>query len=126
MPIVRVDVPVECPRAALVELRRRVEQAIARTWAKDHIYVAVRTMVTAPGDRTAIVTVDLRPGRGEEERRARLLYRELLEALRTSIGTDPERFVLLVREFPERCFVVDGGKRLPPLKELTPELKERV
>jgi hypothetical protein len=125
MPIVRVDVPDECPRSALVQLRRRVEEAIARTWAKDHIYVAIRTMVTAPGDHTAIATVDLRPGRGEEERRAQMLYRELLEALRSSIQTDPDRFVLLVREFPERCFVVDGGRRLPPLKELTPELKER-
>ena len=83
MPIVRVDVPDECPRAALVQLRRRIEEAIARTWAKDHIYVAIRTMVTAPGDHTAIATVDLRPGRGEEERRAQMLYRELVEALRS-------------------------------------------
>jgi len=125
MPIVRVDVPDQCPREVLVELRRRIEQAIARTWAKDHIYVAIHPMVTAPGDRTAIVTVDLRPGRGEEERRSNMLYRELLEVLRSSIHTDADRFVLLIREFQERCFVVDGGKRLPPLKELTPKLKER-
>jgi len=125
MPIVRVDVPDDCPRAALVELRRRVEDAIACTWAKDHIYVAIRTMVTMPGDRSAIVTVDLRPGRGEEERRAKLLYRELLQALRSSIHTDADRFVLLVREFPERCFVVDGGKHLPKLEDLTPDLTER-
>jgi hypothetical protein len=29
---------------------------------------------------------------------------------------------LLVREFPERAFVVDGGKRLPPLERITPHL----
>jgi phenylpyruvate tautomerase PptA (4-oxalocrotonate tautomerase family) len=124
MPIVRVDVPDEHPRAVLIALKRSIEEAVARTWARDHIYVAIHPMVTAPGDRSAIVTVDLRPGRGEEERRAQALYRELLAALRSSLHTDPDRFVLLIREFQERCFVVDGGKRLPPLKDLTPPLDE--
>lgn len=124
MPIVRVDVPDGYPRNVLLALKRGVEDAIARTWAKDHIYVAIHPMVTAPGDRSAIVTVDLRPGRGEEERRAKMLYRELLAVLRSSIHTEPDRFVLLIREFQERCFVVDGGKRLPPLKDLTPSLEE--
>jgi hypothetical protein len=124
MPIVRVDVPDGYPRNVLLALKRSVEDAVARTWAKDHIYVAIHPMIAAPGDRTAIVTVDLRPGRGEEERRASALYRELLAALRSSIGTEPDRFVLLIREFQERCFVVDGGKRLPPLEDLTPSLEE--
>jgi hypothetical protein len=125
MPVVRVDVPDGYPRSVLLELRRGIEAAIARTWAKDHIYVAIHPMVAPAGDRTAIVTVDLRPGRGDEERRAKMLYQELLAVLRSSVHTEADRFVLLIREFQERCFVVDGGKRLPPLKELTPELKER-
>ncbi|HXS51464.1 MAG TPA: hypothetical protein VN782_02940 [Usitatibacter sp.] len=124
MPIVRVDVPDEHPREVLLAVKRSIEAAVARTWAKDHIYVAIHPMVTAPGERTAIVTVDLRPGRGEEERRAKALYREILAVLRSSLNTEPDRFVLLVREFQERCFVVDGGKRLPPLKDLTPPLEE--
>jgi hypothetical protein len=126
MPIVRVDVPDEHPREALLALKASIEGAVARTWAKDHIYVAIHPMVCAPGDRSAIVTVDLRPGRGEEERRAKALYRELLAVLRSSIHTEPDRFVLLIREFQERCFVVDGGKRLPPLRDLTPPLEEQV
>ena len=80
-------------------------------------------MLAEPGDRSAIVTVDLRPGRGGEEQRAATLYREVLDALKKGMNIDPSRFVLLVREFPERAFVVSGGKRLPPLEQITPELR---
>jgi len=122
MPVVRVDVPEGHPRNTLLALKRRVEDAIARTWAKEHIYVSVREMLAEPGDRTAMVTVDLRPGRGKEEERAQALYKEVLSALKSGLDTDPERFVLLVREFPERCFVVSGGQRLPSLERITPGL----
>lgn len=122
MPVVRVDVPEGHSREKLRAVRREVEKAISRTWATSHIYVAVREMVAEPGDRSAVVTVDLRPGRGQEAERAAALYREVLQVLRSMLNTDPERLVLLVREFPERCFVVDGGTRLPPLVELTPQL----
>ena len=122
MPVVRVDVPEGHSRKKLLDLKRQVEESIARTWAKDHIYVAIREMLTEPGDRTAIATVDLRPGRGQEEERAAALYAELLTALRAGLDTDPDRFVLLVREFPERSFIVSGGRRLPPLEQITPRL----
>ena len=125
MPIVRVDVPEGHPRETLLRIKRSIEGSIARTWAKDHIYVAVREMVAEPGDRSAIVTVDLRPGRGNEEARASALYRQVLDTLQENIRTDPNRFVLLVRESPERGFVVDGGRRLPPLAQITPELAQR-
>jgi phenylpyruvate tautomerase PptA (4-oxalocrotonate tautomerase family) len=125
MPIVRVDVPEGHPREVLLRIKRSIEDSIARTWAKDHIYVAVREMLAEPGDRSAIVTVDLRPGRGNEEARALALYRQVLDTLLENIRTDPDRFVLLVRESPERAFVVDGGRRLPPLERITPELAQR-
>jgi len=123
MPIVRVDVPEGHSRGELLNVKRHVEESIARTWAKDHIYVAVREVLAEPGDRSAIVTVDLRPGRGKEEERAAALYRDIFRTLKRSLNTDPARFVLLVREFPEKSFVVDGGKRLPPLEQITPELE---
>ena len=125
MPIVRVDVPEGHPREALLRIKRSIEDSIARTWAKDHIYVAVREMLAEPGDRSAIVTVDLRPGRGNEEARSSALYRQVLDTLLMNIRTDPDRFVLLVRESPESGFVVDGGRRLPPLERITPELAQR-
>ena len=124
MPIIRIDVPEGQPREKLLELRRRVRDAVARTWAKEHIYVAMREMIVDADECTAIVTVDLREGRGYEEQRAVALYREILDAMRGSIKANEERFVLLIREFPERCFVVRGGRRLPPLEEITPALAE--
>ena len=123
MPIIRVDIPEGHPREVRVKLKSLLENCIARTWAKEHIYVAVHEMLAETSDRTAIVTVDLRPGRGKEAERARAFYREALEALRNTVGTDPERFVLLIREFPEWAFVVSGGKSLPPLAEITPALQ---
>jgi phenylpyruvate tautomerase PptA (4-oxalocrotonate tautomerase family) len=122
MPIIRVDIPEGHPREARQRLKRMLEECVARTWAKEHIYVALHEMLAEPADGTAIITVDLRPGRGKESERARALYREALEALQSTVGTDPERFVLLIREFPEWAFVVSGGKSLPPLGQITPAL----
>lgn len=122
MPVVRVDVSEGHPRQHLLSVKRRIEEAIARHWAKEHIYVSVREMLAEPGDRDAIVTVDLRPGRGQEDQRAAGLYHDVLLALQEELNADAERFVLLIREFPEASFIVSGGKRLPPLHEITPQL----
>jgi hypothetical protein len=124
MPIVRVDIPEGNSEEARLHLKRSLEACIAHTWAKDHIYVAVREMVAEVSDRTAIMTVDLRPGRGGEAKRAQALYREAIAALQATVGTNPDRFVLLIREFPEWAFIVDGGKSLPPLAQITPELSQ--
>lgn len=124
MPVVRVDVPEGHSKQRLMLLKQGLEGCIARTWAKEHIYVAVHEMIAEPGDRTAIMTVDLRPGRGQELERARALYVEALSTLQKVVDTDPERFVLLIREFPEWAFVVQGGKSLPPLAQLTPKLEK--
>jgi phenylpyruvate tautomerase PptA (4-oxalocrotonate tautomerase family) len=123
MPIIRVDVPEGHAAEKRLELKRELEHAIARTWANDHIYVAVQEMAADPSDRTAIITVDLRPGRGEEARRARNLYQDALSVLQRTFDTDPKRFVLLIREFPEWAFVVAGGQSLPPLSQVTPVLE---
>ena len=123
MPIIRVDIPEGHPRDVRLQLKRMLVESIARTWAKEHIYVAIREMLAEPTDHTAIITVDLRPGRGQELERARLLYRDALDALRKTVGIEPDRFVLLIREFPEWAFVVSGGQALPPLSAITPNLK---
>lgn len=125
MPVIRVDIPEGHSRALRLQLKRRLEDCVARTWAKEHIYVALHEALTVKDDRTVMMTVDLRPGRGKEAERARALYREVLDALRDTVGVDPERFVLLIREFPEWAFVVDGGQGLPPLGEITPALVSR-
>lgn len=122
MPIIRVDIPEGHGREKRLQLKRMLQDCIARTWARDHIYIAIHEALTEQGDPTVMMTVDLRPGRGKEPERASALYREVLEALRNTIGVDPDRFVLLIREFPEWAFVVDGGKSLPSLDYITPAL----
>lgn len=125
MPVIRIDIPEGHSRDARMQLKRDLGDCIARTWAKEHIYIAVHESLADKDDRTVIMTVDLRPGRGKEAERASALYREVLEALRKTIGVDPDRFVLLIRESPEWAFVVEGGKSLPPLSQLTPALATR-
>ncbi len=122
MPIVRVDVPEGSSRQARLALKQHLEQAIARTWAREHIYVAIREVVAEEGDGTVVMTVDLRPGRGREAERAAALYEQAVAAAVKALNADPDRFVLLVREFPERAFVVKGGNSLPPLERITPAL----
>jgi phenylpyruvate tautomerase PptA (4-oxalocrotonate tautomerase family) len=122
MPIIRIDIPEGHGREQRLELKRKLEGCIARTWARDHIYITVNEALADKGDPTVIMTVDLRPGRGKEPERASALYREVLQALHSTIGVDPDRFVLLIREFPEWAFVVDGGKSLPSLDYITPAL----
>jgi hypothetical protein len=97
MPIIRLDVPQGHPRHVLLELKRGIEDAIARTWAKEHIYVALHEMLTEKDDRTAIMTVDLRPGRGSENERSSALYQLAASSLEKCIGTDRQHFVLLIR-----------------------------
>ena len=49
MPIVRVDIPEGHSREMRMRLKRSLEECIARTWAKEHIYVAVHEALSAPG-----------------------------------------------------------------------------
>ena len=122
MPIIRADVPDWATRAQMAELRFGLHGCIERTWAREHIWVAVRGMYAEPGDATVILTVDLRDGRGQESERTRALFEESLDVCHRILGTTDERLILLVRKFgQDEC--ISGGDGLPPLAELTPELR---
>jgi len=122
MPIIRMDVPEGLTRDQKAALRAKVHQAIAKTWANEHIYVAIREMFSEPGERLVIVTVDLRPGRGREEERGMALNALLLQALSETIGARQEDLVLLIRETPWHGFIAQG-ERLRDLELITPELE---
>ena len=51
MPIIRVDIPEGHPREARQGLKRTLEECVARTWAKEHIYVALHEMLTPVPDQ---------------------------------------------------------------------------
>lgn len=121
MPIVRVDIPEGHSRNTKAELRRRVWQCIHETWAKEHIYVAVREMYTEPGEEQAIVTVDLRPGRGQEQARTNALYRGVAQAFEDMPEPKPRTFVLLVRQVSADGFATEAGP-LPDLSKITPAI----
>jgi len=122
MPIVRVDVPDWATRAQMAQLQSELHGCIERTWAREHIWVAVRGMYAEPKDATVILTVDLRDGRGQESERTKALFEEASAVCLRVLGTTDERMIVLVRKFAQdEC--VSGGGALPPLSQLTPELK---
>ncbi len=122
MPIVRADVPAWATEEQLAATKGELRRCIERTWARDHIWIAVRPMYTERGDPTVILTVDLRDGRGQEKNRTQALFDEALGACNRIFGTTDDKLIVLVRKFKrEEC--VSGGSELPPLEELTPPLR---
>ncbi len=123
MPIVRADVPVWATEDQLAAIKAELRASIEHTWARDHIWVAVRPMHAERSDTTVILTVDLRDGRGQEKRRTQALFDEALAACHRIFGTTDDKLIVLVRKFKrEEC--VSGGSELPPLEELTPPLRQ--
>lgn len=121
MPIIRVDIPEGHSREAKQELYRTVHDAIASTWANQHIWIALREKFTPEGDVSVMVTVDLRPGRGREQERLRAFFDAVQPTFHRIVGTTREDMIILVRDFPQDA-CLSGGDELPPLESLTPEL----
>lgn len=122
MPILRADVPDWASRAQMAELRRGLQICVERTWAREHIWVAVRGVYADEAEATVIMTIDLRDGRGQEKERTRALFDEALEVCNRILGTKDEDLIVLVRKF-EQDECVSGGDELPALSQLTPELR---
>jgi hypothetical protein len=124
MPIIRVDVPAGHGKKKLAALYQAIERWIAAAWAKEHIWISLREKFSPPGNRQVIVTVDLRPGRGKERERLRVFFDGIQKAFKPLIGTTPEDLIVLIRDFPQHA-CLSGGDELPPLKSLTPKLRNR-
>jgi len=121
MPIVRVDVPESLNHEQQMEIRREMHGCITRTWFREHIWIAVRPYASEPNERTVIMTVEVRGGRGHEKERAEALFEEAHEVFERIIGTGREELIVLCRKFSqEDC--ISGGDELPPLSEATPDV----
>jgi hypothetical protein len=59
-----------------MEIRKELHGCIARTWFKEHIWVAVRSYASEPDERTVIMTAEFRVGCGHEKERAEDLFLE--------------------------------------------------
>jgi hypothetical protein len=121
MPLIRLDIPEGMDRDTRLRIRRRISECVARTWFKEHIWIALHEMVVERGERTVIMTIEVRPGRGQEAERTRALFTLAQEVMADEIGTTPEEMILLVREFPQHL-CISGGDQLPDLDTATPDL----
>jgi len=123
MPIVRADVPEWLSHEQRTEIRKELHGCIARTWFKEHIWIAVRTYTSEPQERTVIMTVEVRGGRGHDKERAEACFDESLDVFSRIIGTKADELIVLCRKFgQEDC--ISGGDELPPLSEATPDISE--
>lgn len=106
----------------MAAIRKGLQICIELTWAREHIWIAVRGMYAELGEATVILTVDLRDGRGQEKERTRALFNEALAVFNSVLGTKADGLILLVRKFmQDEC--ISGGAELPALSQLTPELQ---
>jgi hypothetical protein len=122
MPIVRVDVPEWVSHEQRLEIREEMHGCIARTWFKEHIWVAVRDYTSRPEERMVIMTAEFRSGRGHEQERAEALFEEAHEVLARIVGTKRDELIVLCRKFEQEDCISAGGQ-LPPLSEATPPVE---
>ncbi len=123
MPFVRVDVPEGLSREAKGRIREGLHDAIAKSWFKEHIWIAIRDMYAEPGDRTVLLSCGVRPGRGQEAERTQALFDRAHEVMEREIGTSPDEMICMVHEF-EQHMCISGGGELPPLGDGTPALEK--
>ena len=86
MPVIRIEVPEGTPVETKRQIREGTKQAVLDTLAPKETkydYVAVREVFAEIGDGVPLITVDLRPGREAERKKAladaiaQLLQKEL-------------------------------------------------
>ena len=73
MPVIRIEVPLGTPAQTKKCIREGVKLAVLKTLAPKETkydYVAVREVYGVIGDGVPLVTVDLRPGREPERKKA--------------------------------------------------------
>ena len=121
MPVIRIEVP----EGVSVETKRRIregaKQAVLDTLAPKETkydYVAVREVFGEIGDGVPLITVDLRPGREPERKKA--LVDALADLLKNELNVEPQDVYVLYRETPAENHYC-GGEPLPawvPASEL--------
>ncbi len=113
MPVIRIDVPEGTGREIKSRIRDGVKQAVLDTLAPKETkydYVAVREAFAELGDGVPLVTVDLRPGREAERKKA--LVDAIAEILQAELGSEPVDLYVLFRENPAENHYT-GGTPLP-------------
>lgn len=113
MPVIRIELPKPVTEDMQRRVRLAIKAAVLETLAPKEAkydYVAVREVVAEMGDGAPLVTVDLRPGREPERKKA--LVDAIASVLRAELGVDPADVYVLFRETPAENHYC-GGKPLP-------------
>ena len=121
MPVIRIEVPEGTQQDTKRRIREGAKQAVLDTLAPKETkydYVAVREVFAEVGDGVPLITVDLRPGREAERKKA--LVDALAKLLKTELNVEPQDVYVLYREKPAENHYC-GGEPLPawvPASEL--------
>ncbi len=113
MPVIRIEVPEGTDRETKKRIRDGVKQAVLDTLAPKETkydYVAVREAFAELGDGLPLVTVDLRPGREVERKKA--LVDAIADIMQAELGSDPVDLYVEFRENPAENHYT-GGTPLP-------------
>lgn len=113
MPVIRIEVPEGTSREKKQRLREGVKQAVIDTLAPKETkydYVAIREVFGEIGDGIPLVTVDLRPGREADRKKA--LTDAIAALLKAELNVEPVDVYVLYRENPAENHYC-GGTPLP-------------
>jgi len=98
MPVIRIEVPEGTEHATKTRIRDGVKHAVLVTLAPKETkydYVAVREAFGEIGDGLPLVTVDLRPGREPERKKA--LVDAIADIMKAELDVDPVDLYCLFR-----------------------------
>ena len=113
MPVIRVEVPEGTPSEIKKAVRIEVKQAVLETLAPKETkydYVAIREVFGEIGDGLPLVTIDLRPGREVDRKKA--LVDSISGVLNRRMNIAPEDVYVLFRETDAPDHYT-GGSPLP-------------
>ena len=114
MPVIRIEVPEGTPTETKRQIREGTKQAVLDTLAPKETkydYVAVQEVYAEIGDGVPLITVDLRPGREPERKKA--LVDAIAKLLKKELDVDASDVYVLYRENPAENHYC-GGKPLAP------------
>jgi len=121
MPVIRIEVPEGTPTEIKRRIREGAKLAVLDTLAPKETkydYVAVREVFGEIGDGVPLISVDLRPGREKERKKA--LTDAIAILLKSELNIEPCDVYVLYRETPAENHYC-GGEPLPawiPASEL--------
>ena len=113
MPVIRIEIPEGISRDIKRRIREGAKQAVIDTLAPKETkydYVAVREVFAEIGDGAPLVTVDLRPGREPERKKA--LVDAISRLLNIELNVEARDVYVLFRENPAENHYC-GGEPLP-------------